>query len=139
MAVVLSSCKLLMGVVCFVTLLNSGEAIRCAVCESSVRDGSTDCISQPPQPTVCSPEMPYCIVVGKYNTQDQLQGFSRSCSPISLPTACKAGVDRVTAEPLQVCYSMCQKDGCNGSKSLHHLLELLRRRRRSSPYLSINK
>ena len=41
-----------------------------------------------------------------------------------------APTDQTTNELVQLCYYMCDTNDCNGSGSLHHLLNLLRRRRR---------
>jgi len=67
-----------------------------------------------------------CLCVG------DLISFARSCSPVSLPELCIPGPDRLTHQPIHVCYSTCSKNGCNGYSHLHRVLDLLRRRRQSS-------
>jgi len=59
-----------------------------------------------------------------------LMATVRGCGRQELQPACKPGVEQVGGRPVMVCYKTCHKDGCNGYTSLHHVLELLRRRRR---------
>ena len=62
----------------------------------------------------------------------KLTSFTRSCSPMmwASPAGCVPGADQTTNELVQLCYYMCDTNDCNGSGSLHHLLNLLRRRRK---------
>jgi len=60
----------------------------------------------------------------------ELQSFTRSCSPLSLPPSCVTGVDSLTSRRVRLCYWTCDEDGCNSARSIHYLLELIRRRKR---------
>ncbi|KAK2156711.1 hypothetical protein LSH36_207g07072 [Paralvinella palmiformis] len=60
----------------------------------------------------------------------RIRSFTRSCSPVELPSACLPGINKNTGETIQACYTICDRDGCNADRSFHHLIDLLRRRRR---------
>jgi len=109
------------------SLLHFGESIRCSVCDTGV---GVSCLTHPPSASECGSGHEYCINVAKYTNEGKLMSLRRSCSPFQSHPACMPGLDRASNDVIQLCYSTCDKSGCNGSRSVHHLLDLLRRRRR---------
>jgi hypothetical protein len=122
---VIISCTLTVSVLLCAVPVES--TIKCSVCDSS--NGNKDCLIHPPKPQLCE-GFNYCIAVAKYHVNGLLESFTRSCSPFALPDTCLPGTSRHSLHPTQVCYSTCAKDGCNGSSSVHRVLDLLRRRRK---------
>jgi len=43
-----------------------------------------------------------------------------------------SGIDSVTSRRVSLCYWTCDHDGCNSARSIHYLLELIRRRKRDT-------
>jgi len=123
-------CWTIVSVVTISILIQTGEARKCSVCETGPGGSGSACLVRPPAPQTCDDGLGYCIEVAKYTKSGKLNSFTRSCSPFSLPDSCIKGVDKSTGEPAHICYTTCAKDGCNSSSSLHHVLDLLRRRRK---------
>jgi len=123
-------CRTIICLVALVLLLKQGEAIRCSVCETGPGTGGSSCLLRPPPSQLCDDRLGYCIEVAKYTTSGILDSFTRSCSPFLLPGSCIKGIDKSTGQPAHICYTTCATDGCNSSSSLHHVLDLLRRKRK---------
>jgi len=130
-------------VICLLTafiLFKPGESIRCSVCESGSGNGaSSSCLLRPPSPQPCEERLGYCIEVAKYTKSGVLDSFTRSCSPFSLPGSCIKGKDKLTGETAHICYTTCASDGCNSSSSLHHVLDLLRRKRKWKSHQTLHQ
>ena len=65
-----------------------------------------------------------------FHISGKIRSFTRTCSPLELPSACLPGINKSTGETIQACYTTCDTNGCNADRSFHHLIDLLRRRRR---------
>jgi len=120
----------IISLITFGVLIQPGEGRKCSVCDTGAGVSGSACLVRPPAPQTCDDGLGYCIEVAKYTKSGKLNSFTRSCSPFSIPDSCIKGVDKASGEPAHICYTTCSKDGCNSSSSLHHVLDLLRRRRK---------
>jgi len=122
----------IVAILCMLTLPVSVKAVRCSICEATLSDemGSPSCLTAPPTARDCGRGHDYCINVAKYTNDGDLMSLTRSCSPFHSAPTCVPGVERDGGRVVQLCYSTCDRSGCNGSRTVHHLLDLLRRRRR---------
>jgi len=119
-----------------ISLSQESLSIKCSVCETS--SWGYDCVTNPPPAQQCQDSHSHCLTLSTHLSNGKLDMFARTCSPFAMPDTCSPGIEKSSGRPVDICFSTCTLDDCNRSGSLHRILNLLRRRRRSvvSPHHS---